>query len=104
MTPSRQNRSDAVLRNKVSSFLSDKPAWAWMVFYTVLTAILFGVFTVAYAMLTASWWVAVAVILLAGSAWGWVAFSSQNAPESALRPRPVDPPKPQKRRRGKSPR
>ena len=67
------------VEKKVKSFLSGKPLWAWLASFVAISAVLFGVFYLVYAMLTIKWWVSVLVIIVAGVIWGAIMHSRQKA-------------------------
>jgi uncharacterized membrane protein len=60
---------NAVTR-KIGAFLAEKPVWVWWIFYVVATGVLFGVFSLAFYLLTIQWWVAVLILFVAGIVWG----------------------------------
>jgi uncharacterized membrane protein len=59
---------------KVGAFLLDKPVWAWWIFYIAVTGVLFGIFSLAFYLLTIQWWVGVLILLVTGLVWGSVTY------------------------------
>ena len=59
---------------RVSSFLTGKPLWLWWIVYTVICALIFGVFYLVIFVLTVKWWITLILIVAAGIIWGSVAY------------------------------
>lgn len=60
---------------KASAFLSNKPVWVWWVFYLAVTGVLFGIFSLAFYLLTVRWWVGVLILIATGTIWGSIKYS-----------------------------
>lgn len=58
-----------------TSFLSGRPIWAYLIAYTALSGILFGVFYTAMYLMASRWWIPLVVIVAVGMLWGAIAYT-----------------------------
>ena len=63
------------VHKNVSSFLSDKPMWAFWIFYSGLCGIMFGAFYAAMYFMVLRWWIPVILIIVIGIIWGSFAYT-----------------------------
>jgi uncharacterized membrane protein len=72
-----------VLVKKIAALLAGKSIWVWWLFYILLTGALFGIFSLAFYLLTIQWWAGVAILLLTGVIWGSVKFGEGRKKQAA---------------------
>jgi len=61
-------------QKQFTSFLSGKPMWAYWIAYSVLSAVLFGIFYTVMYLMAWQWWIPVIIIIAVGIIWGTVAY------------------------------
>lgn len=66
----KKKKKENFLMKKVTTFLKDKPLWAWWVSYAVITGALFGIFRLAFYLLGKQPIVGVFVLLMTAIMWG----------------------------------
>lgn len=59
---------------RFAAFLSDKPLWAFMIAYTLITGAVFGSLYAAIYFLVLRWWGAVITIMAIGGIWGFSSY------------------------------
>ena len=67
------------VKKNVTSLLSNKPMWAFWIFYSALCGILFGIFYTAMYLVALQWWIPVIVIIAIGMIWGSFAYNKNKS-------------------------
>ncbi|MBN2531512.1 MAG: hypothetical protein JXB88_01405 [Spirochaetales bacterium] len=63
-----------IFTKNVAAFLLDKPIWVWWIFYVAVTVALFGIFYLAFYLLSIQWWVGVVILFATGMIWGSIKY------------------------------
>ena len=69
------NEAGKMPQKYFTSFLSDKPMWAFWIAYTVICGVLYGIFYTLPRI--HPWWLPIAVIIPVGMIWGTFVFKKQ---------------------------
>jgi len=65
------------IESKVTSFLAGKPLWIYLVFYVLVTGVLFLLFWLISKLFLGQWLVTVILIVVIGIVWGAITYSAQ---------------------------
>ncbi len=68
------NEAGKTAQKGFSSFLSNKPIWAFWIAYIILSGVLFGIFYTAMYLMSQLWWIPIIVIIAIGIIWGTLAY------------------------------
>jgi hypothetical protein len=71
---SNKKDTDNIVLASISAFLLDKQIWVWWLFYLAVTAVIFGISSLALYLLGIQPWIGVLVLVAAGLAWGSVNY------------------------------
>ncbi len=71
------NEVSKTAKSSFGSFLSNKPLWAFWIAYTLLCAMLFGIFYGVIYLMAQLWWVPVIAIIVIGMIWGTLAYTPE---------------------------
>ena len=67
------NENDPSPISRWDGFISGKPLWAFLLIYTALSGIGFGLMLLLIFLLTLKWWVASIAVVSMGLTWGTLA-------------------------------
>jgi len=71
---SDSKETENIIMKNVAAFLLDKPIWVWWIFHIVVTGALFGIFYLAFYLLSIQWLVGVLILLVTGIIWGSIKY------------------------------
>ncbi len=64
------NENDSSPKSRWNAFMSEKPLWTFLLIYTALAGIGFGLMLLVIFLLTLKWWVAAIAVVSMGLTWG----------------------------------